>query len=120
MSAVMAVQHASAVSTRVSRAVTSGLAEAETSPQVPLLGRVAPEWKVIQPLLITLERDTDGSILASEEVFCMYGIGQDVVGAIEAYIDALVEYYQLLSAHNDEPTRALFTALQNYLQPISR
>ena len=85
--------------------------------KVVLIGRIAPGWKVVQPLNITLEPDTDGSYVASDEVFQMCGVGNDTSEAVQDYIAALTEYYELLAAHDDEPTVASFQFLHSYLQP---
>jgi hypothetical protein len=89
------------------------------SPQISLLGRIAPGWKVVRPLLVTLER-SDDSFIASDDVFAMHGLGSDLAEAVQDYVTVLVEYYELLSSHHDEPSVALFRRLQTYLQPVRR
>lgn len=107
---------ASEVEVRVDRAFGTELQEVNL--QKVLLGRIAPYWKIVQPLVITLELGEDESIIVSDEIFYMYGEGGTVTAAVDDYITALIEYYGLLSAHEDEPTVALFQFLQSYLQPI--
>lgn len=87
--------------------------------QIYLLGRIAPEWKIVQPLLLTIEQDDD-SFLASDDIFAMHGLGEEIAESIQDYISVLTEYYELLSSHQDEPSLALFQHLQGYLQPIRR
>jgi len=118
MSAVMpALARADAGAVRVS--VAHGT-KAENIPiQRFLLGRIAPGWKVIQPLVVSIERGEDGSYIASDEIFYMYGEGADLHEAMEDYIAALTEYHGILSSHEDEPTTGLFKFLQTYVQPIS-
>jgi hypothetical protein len=87
--------------------------------QIHLLGRIAPDWRVLQPLLITIERDDD-SFIASDDVFVMYGLGADIAESVQDYVKVLAEYYEVLSSHQDEPSVALFRRLQSYLQPIRK
>lgn len=109
---------ASAVTIRIDRAAGTELRR--VNPQGVLLGRIAPAWKVVQPLVVSVESAEDGSYIVSDEVFFMYGEGDAIRAAIQDYIAALIEYYEILSLHEDEPTVALFRYLQTYLQPISR
>jgi hypothetical protein len=87
--------------------------------QIALLGRIAPGWNVVQPLLVTIEQG-DGSFIAGDEVFAMYGLGDNMVEAVQDYVSVLTEYYEVLSSHEDEPSVVLFHRLQSYLQPIRR
>ena len=50
----------------------------------------------------------------------MYGIGDDPLSAMQDYVSVLIEYYDVLSSHDDEPSVTLFRRLQSYLQPIHR
>jgi hypothetical protein len=122
MSAVapMPVQTADAVSVRVSRAGRTEFRQEVQSAQIVLLGRITPEWSVIQQLVVTIEQGEDGAILVSDEVFFMYGEGGNPGEALVAYLTALTEYYRLLESHDDEPTVGLFRFLQTYLQPVTR
>jgi hypothetical protein len=86
--------------------------------QIALLGRVTDGWRVVQPLLVSIEQDGDGSWIAGDEIFAMYGLGDDATQAVTDYISVLTEYYDVLSSHPDEPSAALFRRLQTYLQPI--
>jgi flagellum-specific peptidoglycan hydrolase FlgJ len=84
-----------------------------------LVGRIARDWVVTQTLLITIERD-NGSFIASDDVFAMYGLGKSIEESVFDYISVLTEYYDVLSAHNDAPSVALFRHLQTYLQTVHR
>lgn len=87
--------------------------------QITLLGQISLSWRLAQPLLITIERGDD-SYIVSDDVFSMYGIGDDAFAAMLDYVSVLTEYYNLLSSHHDEPSVALFRQLQGYLQPTGR
>jgi hypothetical protein len=90
-----------------------------TSRQISLFGPIAPTWRLVQPLLITIEYG-DGSYIISDEVFAIYGIGEEMRSAVRDYVSALTEYHDVLSRYNDEPSVSLFQRLQSYLQPIRR
>lgn len=88
--------------------------------QISLLGQVAPDWEMVRPLSVIIEQSEDQSYVASDDVFMMYGVGEELVAAVVDYVSVLTEYYSVLSSHNDEPSVELFRYLQSYLQPIHR
>lgn len=81
------------------------------------VGPLAAGWTIIRPLPVLLEYDQDGSCLLSDDVFYVYGHGATLESAQGDYIASLIEYYEILSEHEDEPTRALFRRLGRYLRP---
>jgi hypothetical protein len=87
--------------------------------QISLFGPISSHWRFRQPLLITIEQGSE-LFIASDDLFGMYGVGNDIVSAVKDYISAILEYYELLSSHRDEPSIRLFRHLQNYLQPTRR
>ena len=89
-------------------------------PQVTLAGEISEYFSLIQPLTINIEEAGDGSLIASDEVFYMYGQGATRREAVADYVSSLSEYYELLESHEDAPSVALFKFLQSYLQPIAR
>ena len=86
--------------------------------QISLFGPISSHWRFRQPLLITIEQGDDSSFIASEDLFGMYGVGNNTVQAVHDYISALIEYHEVLSSHHDEPSVRLLQHLQSYLQPI--
>lgn len=86
--------------------------------QVVLLGHIAPGWVITKPLPVTIEQDDDGSYIVSDDIFAVYGDARTPGEALEDYIVALIEYYELLaeSAENHPPTQALFHHLGQYLR----
>jgi hypothetical protein len=66
-------------------------------------------------LMLTLESDEQGSTVVSDEVFRVYGYGDTQQEALYDYIISLQEYYQILSRHDDLPTRRLFAYLKSHL-----
>lgn len=85
-----------------------------------LIGRISPGWSLKLPLLIRIERDSDGSFIVSDDIFAMHGDGLTLRHAVRDYAASLVEYYHLLSARvaSDVHTMALFRRLQRYLGPV--
>lgn len=83
--------------------------------QVSLFGRIAPEWRIVEPLTVTIDRE-NGFYIASDDVFVMYGLGEDIPLAIKDYISVLTEYYEVLAHQEDAPSVALFHHLQGYLR----
>lgn len=96
-----------------------GTALPRASRQISLFGPIARAWRIAQPLLITIEYG-DNSYVVSDDIFSMYGIGDDMLSATQDYVSALTEYYDVLSSHDDQPSVRLFHQLQGYLQPIRR
>jgi len=88
---------------------------ADLPQQYLLLGQIAPQWVVLRPLPITLERDTDGAYIVSDTLFCVYGWGRTLAEAHQDYVTSLIEYYQIMQGHEDKPTQAMFHRLQTYL-----
>jgi hypothetical protein len=87
--------------------------------QYLLSGSVWSGWRLVQPLLLTLERDEDGCYIASDDQFAVYGDGGTLAEALQDYIVSLIEYYEILAARADDdlPTQALFRRLRLYLNP---
>lgn len=84
-----------------------------------LLGEIAPDWKVAQPLWVTIERDGDGSYLVSDDLFLQYGSGDSESKALQDYVLSLIEYYHLLEERlqSNPHNQPLFRSLQLYLHP---
>lgn len=88
-----------------------------SSVQVELRGAIAPGWALVQPLSIWIQQDEDGDYIASDEAFYVYGQGSSLVAAQDDYIWALIEYYEIVSAYEDAPSRQLLAQLRRYLRP---
>jgi hypothetical protein len=85
-------------------------------PQVVLIGDVLEKFTLLQPLTINFEQGDDGKIIASDEIFYMYGNGFTLQEAVRDYLSSLSEYYSLIESHDDAPSIGLFSYLQTYLQ----
>src|SRR5688572_14532590 len=77
-------------------------ATAYTSPyaqpfQVTLAGEIFRDYSLVQPLVVSLEQ-AGGKIIASDDVFYMYGEGHTRQEAVRDYLSSLAEYYELLES----------------------
>jgi len=90
--------------------------------QIVLLGVMGlmPGWEFLQPLTLRIAQDDDDSILVTDDVFHMYGVGDSIRESVADYFQVLAEYYDHLSCDEDEPSRALFQHLQSYIRPLAR
>ena len=89
-------------------------------PQITLLGSLSDQYKLAKPLTLEVEAEDDGSFVASESVFFIFGSGHTRLEAVKDYVKSLCEYYELLSEQRDAPTVALFRFVSDYVQPTSR
>lgn len=82
-----------------------------------LLGEIDEGYEFIQPLQISIEIEDDSSFVISDDIFLVYGIGDNLEDAIEDYINSFKEYYNLVkkSAQNNEYDKKTFQYLQSYL-----
>lgn len=78
-----------------------------------------PNWEFIEPLTLTIERDDDQSFIVSDDIFNMYGVGNNIAESVNDYFKVLTEYYRHLSADEDEPSKALFEYLRSYIRPLA-
>lgn len=86
------------------------------SPQVALVGDVLDRYRLIQPVVLSFEQGDKGKIIASDDIFYMYGEGSTRQEAVRDYLSSLSEYYSLIESHDDASSVELFSYLQNYLQ----
>ena len=84
-----------------------------------LLGDVTPGWNIVQPMWVTIERDEDGSYLATDDIFLVYGAGESEREALQDYVTSLIDYYRLLEERllSNPRNQPLFRHLQLYLLP---
>ncbi len=84
------------------------------------LGRLAPGWILALPLLLSCERDQDGSVLVGDDEFLVYGVGETMLQALEDYVTSLIEYYEMVAegAGDDPHDRIELHRLQRYLRQI--
>jgi len=76
-------------------------------------------YHVVQPLSINIEQEDDGTYVVSDDVFMVYGSGDDRVQAINDYAVSLSELYEILEreAASNDLVKRQFAHLQTYIQP---
>lgn len=78
------------------------------------------EWRLVQPLTLQYEQDTDGSHLVSDNIFLVYGVGDSIAEAMRDYTISLFEYYEIVATNvTDEATARQLAQVQQYLQRTS-
>lgn len=85
-------------------------------PQVALVGEVLPDFRLVQPIVVNFEHGDKGKVIASDDIFYMYGEGFTLQEAVRDYLSSLSEYYSLIESHTDAPSVSLFSYLQTYLR----
>lgn len=85
---------------------------------VLLLGPLGGGWFVDKPIFLDIEQDGDGSFVAVESTFNVYGIGATKTEALRDYMTSLVEFYELTeeSAKENPYDTALLRQLRVYLR----
>lgn len=84
-----------------------------------LSGNIHSGWQIIQPILLTEERDDDGHYLISDDLFGVYGDGSTAPEALEDYVVSLIDYYEILSVRaqeDDDLIRAQLYRLRRYVR----
>lgn len=77
---------------------------------VDLVGAILPDFRVRHTFPVSLVRDDDGSYIASDPVFLVYGTGSTPFEAIDDFVVALKEYYDIVAeqaADNPEDSKLL-------------
>lgn len=104
-----------------SRPIVAQMASRPSLPsQVALIGDIFKRFILAQPIVLNFEQGDGGKIIASDDIFYMYGEGNTRQEAVRDYLSTLSEYYALLESHDDAPSVELFSYLQTYLQPKVR
>jgi hypothetical protein len=66
-------------------------------PDTYLLSKTSvPGWQIIQPIALEFMVDDDDTIILSESIFCNHGAGDTFDEALQAYIESLTTYYEIL------------------------
>jgi len=86
--------------------------------QIALVGEISDRFRLAQPITLNLEQEESGKMIASDDIFFMYGEGVSRQDALRDYVSSLSEYYELLEGHQDAASVNLFKHLQSYLHPI--
>ncbi len=94
---------------------TSGAIRSQPA-RVQLFGELVPGWRLENPLPICVERDSDGRVVVSDEIFNVYGVSDSWAAAVSDYKVALVEFFELTSEGKEEQSRRLLEHLKAYLR----
>ncbi len=53
----------------------------------------ATEWKLLQPIILDVERLSNGQVIVSDDVFRLFGAGAGLERALHDYETTLVDFY---------------------------
>lgn len=83
-----------------------------------LVGDISSEFVIVQPLPINIEQDDDQSFVVSDDIFLIYGDGNNRLDAINDYVNSLIEFYSLVEdgAENNQFDVKLLSHLKSYIQ----
>ena len=87
--------------------------------QVSLLGKANKEYEIRQPLSINIEVDSDGTFIVDDDIFLVYGYGDNFREALNDYISSLFEFYKILEveAESNPFDCNQLKHLQSYIEP---
>lgn len=80
---------------------------------------ISVEWQIAQPLIVSIEH-SNGLFIVSDNLFGVYGDGDNEYEALEDYKISLIDYYQLIKtrAQENKQTQELFNHLKLYISPV--
>ena len=81
------------------------------------MGDILERFRLIQPIVVSFEQGDKGKVIASDDIFFMYGEGSTRQEAVRDYLSSLSEYYSLIESYRDAPSVELLSYLQTYLHP---
>lgn len=92
------------------------------SVQICLFGEISNELIVTQPIQINIEMEEDESYVVSDDIFFVYGYGEDRPEALKDYVSSLFEFYTLVEkgAANNQFDKKLFAHLQTFMKTKSQ
>jgi len=84
-----------------------------------IFGEIQADLFIIQPLQVNIEQDEDGTYIVSDDLFLVYGNGDNKSDAMGDYTISLVEFYQLIekNAAVNPFDQKLLANLQFYIKP---
>lgn len=96
----------------------------DSSPVPQLLlsdGQIAQGWRVVSPIPIYMQLDEDNSIVLSDDMFGVYGVGDTLQAAQQDYIVSLIDQYHFFvsdAERGNRPAKDALARLRAYLRPI--
>jgi hypothetical protein len=110
-------------STKVSNKVVSTFSSPVHTPDrvVIVFGLLSGDWKIVQPLAVKIEY-SDGLYIASDDLFGIYGDGNNENDALEDYRVSLLDYYELMikSEITDKQNEGICKHLRLYIEKSSK
>jgi len=90
-----------------------------TENQAYVRGDIPHGLVIFQPFLVNIEREEDQTYVISDDLFLVYGNGENLPDALNDYILSLSEYYQILeqNANLNPFDKMQFEYLQTYIHP---
>jgi len=90
--------------------------------QANFFGNITPEWIFVRPFPVYFELDEDRTYIVSDEIFLVYGNGENRSEAIDDYISSLIEFYKILEegSKTNQFDQLQFNNLRAYFQQIHR
>lgn len=102
---------------RVGPGSSSASGDAISQPaRVQLFGGPLPGWRFVNPLPVSVERDSDGRFVVSDDIFNVYGVGGSWDAAVSDYKVALVQFFEITADAQDDQSRSLLDHLKAYLR----
>lgn len=86
-------------------------------------GNIEETWRMLQPLILWVEREDDGWYIVSDDLFGIYGDGPTFREAQRQYISSLIDHHEFLIRESQRgcPDASLALSelerMQRYLQP---
>lgn len=107
----------------VQMATTDVVGDPMLRPPYLLSGEIRPGWVAHEPITVLFEEEDDGTIIASDDISVVYGVGDTWQEALDDYVDSLIEYYKLVA--NDAERRGTgertrLKRFRQYLRPAAR
>jgi predicted RNase H-like HicB family nuclease len=85
-----------------------------------LAGKIGFGFELVQALPVDLEKEPDGTYMASDPVFGVYGHGATVDEAFADFSTSLVEYYEIMATGANPETKRVVVHLHAYVRPEHR
>lgn len=91
-----------------------------TAIQAHLVGDLGQSLIAVQPLPVIIQQDAEPTWIVSDDIFLVYGDGENAGDALNDYVASLLEFYNILKNSEDPFDQKQFAQLQTYIQPKLR
>ncbi len=85
-----------------------------------LYGPLGQGYHLRSHIVLMVERDEDGSFIASDDDYGVYGVGDTEDAAQRDYVNSLKEYYDIIESgsHSHAPSRVALRQLQQHIAKV--